>query len=153
MAIWSLFKNGLGTLKTKFPPKNPLPDFVLRGPNTQSKVIKLSCVWYHMVSSRSVDEPPTKWKSGWILESPPPSLYLLSTNSRCQMINSGSDHVNQVGTHYLFLPCTHCTFTSCTVCIVGTSICYAKFACKLYVHMDQRMNGWDLLKGLLFPHF
>ncbi len=37
MTIWSLFKNGLGTLKTKFPPFPlpgiPPPDFVLRGPN------------------------------------------------------------------------------------------------------------------------
>ncbi len=34
-------------------------DFVLRGPNPLPvlKVIKLSCVWYHMVESRSVNGP------------------------------------------------------------------------------------------------
>ncbi len=66
MTVRSLFKNGLGPLKTKSPPthppsltpsRNPTPDFVLRGPIPLLKVIKLSCVRHHMVSSRNVNEP------------------------------------------------------------------------------------------------
>ncbi len=36
------------------------PDFVLSVPNSLLKVLKLSCVQYHMVSSRSVSEPITQ---------------------------------------------------------------------------------------------
>ncbi len=32
-------------------------DFVLRGPNPLLKVIKLSCICYHMVESRSLNGP------------------------------------------------------------------------------------------------
>ncbi len=85
MTLWSLFNNGLGPLKTKSPPitsptlplpKIPPPDFVLRGPNPLLKVIKLSCVWHHMVSSSSVNEPLVynRYFSGWCSLCPLPVL-------------------------------------------------------------------------------
>ncbi len=56
MTIGSLFKNGLGPLKTKSTPCNPPPDFVLRGPNP---LIKANChvsdiTW---LRSQSINEP------------------------------------------------------------------------------------------------
>ncbi len=63
LTIWSFFKSVLRLFKTKSPPYSlpriPPPDFVLRRPNSVLKVIKLSCLWYYMVSSRSVNEPLT----------------------------------------------------------------------------------------------
>ncbi len=67
MTIWSLFKNGLGPLKTKSPPitspthPSPWNPFLIMSwgflnPNPLLKVTKLSCVRYHMVLSRSVNE-------------------------------------------------------------------------------------------------
>ncbi len=52
MAIWPLFKNGLGTLvlKTKSPPNTyPPPDLVLSDPNPLLKVAKLPYVSYQMI--------------------------------------------------------------------------------------------------------
>ncbi len=55
------FNNGLRPLKTKSPPNSlpriTPPDFVLSVPNPLLKVIKLSCVLYYMVLSRSATEP------------------------------------------------------------------------------------------------
>ncbi len=44
-------------IPTQLPLCNSSPEFVLSGPNPLLKVIKLSCIRYHMVESRSLNGP------------------------------------------------------------------------------------------------
>ncbi len=62
MAVWYLFENVLGHLKTKSPPNSsldpPLPEFLLRDPNPINDSNQTAmCLISHMVSPRTVNDP------------------------------------------------------------------------------------------------